>query len=170
LQGVTYPAYSSLRNTAGMPGEKTQTNYRGTRDSKPKKKQHQKHKSQCRMKKDNCSPSKANSTTKDPNICIEEELSNSEFQKSKVKMIHNFKEQTQKLVFDPKEGMNKQMSSKKIQINRLVKLRRLSRIRKRKSKKVVENLKNNQSEISNSISLINTTIESLVNRVEQVEK
>jgi hypothetical protein len=30
---------------------------------------------------DNCSPSKANSTIKDPNTCIEEELSNNEFQK-----------------------------------------------------------------------------------------
>jgi hypothetical protein len=30
---------------------------------------------------DNLSPSKANSTTRDPSICIEEELSNNEFQK-----------------------------------------------------------------------------------------
>jgi hypothetical protein len=31
LQGATYPAYPSLRNTAGASGEKTQNpNYRGT--------------------------------------------------------------------------------------------------------------------------------------------
>jgi hypothetical protein len=30
---------------------------------------------------ENLSPSKTNSTTKDPNTCIEEELSNNEFQK-----------------------------------------------------------------------------------------
>jgi hypothetical protein len=33
LQGATYSAFPSLRNTAGAPGEKTQnSNYRGTRD------------------------------------------------------------------------------------------------------------------------------------------
>jgi hypothetical protein len=34
LQGITYPAYPSLRKTAGAPGgERPQnTNYRGTRD------------------------------------------------------------------------------------------------------------------------------------------
>jgi hypothetical protein len=33
LQGVTFPAYPSLRKTAGAPGEKSQNpNYRGTRD------------------------------------------------------------------------------------------------------------------------------------------
>jgi hypothetical protein len=37
---------------------------------------------------DNCSPSKANSMTKDPDSCIEEELSNNEFQKTIVKMIN----------------------------------------------------------------------------------
>jgi hypothetical protein len=32
-QGVTYPAYPSLRKTTGAPGEKTQNpNYRGIRD------------------------------------------------------------------------------------------------------------------------------------------
>jgi hypothetical protein len=40
-------------------------------------------KSKRRIKKsDNHSPSKANSTTKDPNTYIEEELSNNEFQKN----------------------------------------------------------------------------------------
>jgi hypothetical protein len=39
------------------------------------------HKSQCRMKEqDNGSPSKANSTTKDLNTCIQEEISSNEFQ------------------------------------------------------------------------------------------
>jgi hypothetical protein len=34
LQRITYPAYPSLRNTAGAPGEKKSQNpnYRGTRD------------------------------------------------------------------------------------------------------------------------------------------
>jgi predicted nucleic acid-binding Zn-ribbon protein len=36
-------------------------------------------------------------------------------------------------------------------------------------KKDVETLKNNQSEINNSISQTNITIKSLVNRVEQIE-
>jgi hypothetical protein len=65
------------------------------------------------MKQDNCSPSKANSTTKDPNICLEEELSNNEFLKTIVKMINNFKEETQKLVFELKENMNKQLNELK---------------------------------------------------------
>jgi hypothetical protein len=52
---------------------------------------------------DNHSPSKANSTTKDQNTCIEEELSNNEFQKTVVKIINNLKEETQKLVFDLRE-------------------------------------------------------------------
>jgi hypothetical protein len=64
---------------------------------------------------DNHIPSKANSTTKDSNTCTEEELSNNKFQKIIVKMINNLKEETQKLVFDLKEYVNKQMSSKKIQ-------------------------------------------------------
>jgi hypothetical protein len=41
---------------------------------------------------DKCSPSKA--TTKDLNTCIEEELSNNEFQNSIVKMINGLKEET----------------------------------------------------------------------------
>jgi hypothetical protein len=45
---------------------------------------------------DKDSPSKANSTTKDLNIFIEEDLWNNGFQK----MINNLKEETQKLVFD----------------------------------------------------------------------
>jgi DNA-directed RNA polymerase specialized sigma24 family protein len=61
---------------------------------------------------DNHAPSKANSTTEDPNTDVEEELSNNEFQKTILKMINDLKEETQKLVF---ENVNKQMSSKKIQ-------------------------------------------------------
>jgi hypothetical protein len=59
LQGVTFPAYSSLRKTAGPPQEKNQNpNYRGTSDKNPTPKQLQMYKSQCRMKEqDNCSPS-----------------------------------------------------------------------------------------------------------------
>jgi hypothetical protein len=39
-------------------------------------------KSQWRMKQqDNCSPSTANSTIKDPNTCVKGELLNNEFQK-----------------------------------------------------------------------------------------
>jgi hexokinase len=50
---------------------------------------------QCKIKQqDNHSPSKANSTTKDPNTCVEEELSNNELQKIIVKMINNLKEET----------------------------------------------------------------------------
>jgi hypothetical protein len=60
---------------------------------------------------DNCSPSKANST------CIEEEIVNNVFKKI-VKMINDCKEETQKLIFDFKEDMNKQMSTKRIQTNR----------------------------------------------------
>jgi hypothetical protein len=48
-------------------------------------------------KQDNHSPSKANSTTKDSNTCVEEELSNNEFQKTIIKIINNLKEETQKL-------------------------------------------------------------------------
>jgi hypothetical protein len=44
--------------------------------------------------KDNSSPSKANSTTKDLNTCIEEEISNIEFQKI-VRIINELKEETQ---------------------------------------------------------------------------
>jgi hypothetical protein len=42
----------------------------------------------------NCSPSKVNSTSKDPNTCVEEEVSNNKFQKTIVKMINNLKEET----------------------------------------------------------------------------
>jgi hypothetical protein len=66
------------------------------------------HKSQQGMKQqDNYSPSKANSTTKDLNTYVEEELSNNELQKTIVKMINDLKEETQKLVFDLKEDVNK---------------------------------------------------------------
>jgi hypothetical protein len=79
LQVVTYPAHPFLRNAARESGEKTQnTNYSGTLNQK----QLQMCKYQCRMnQQDNSSSSKANSTTKDQNICVEEELSNNEFQK-----------------------------------------------------------------------------------------
>jgi hypothetical protein len=56
---------------------------------------------------------KVNSTTKDPNTCIEEKLSNNEFQKTIVKMINDLKEETQKLLFDLKESMNKQLKELK---------------------------------------------------------
>jgi hypothetical protein len=59
------------------------------------------------MKQDNCSPSKANSSIKDPDTCIEEKLSNNEFQKTIIKLMNDFKEETQNLVFDIKENMNK---------------------------------------------------------------
>jgi hypothetical protein len=51
---------------------------------------------------DNHSPSKANFTTKDLNTCTEEEISNNEFKKPKVKMIHDLKEEAQKLVLTSK--------------------------------------------------------------------
>jgi hypothetical protein len=57
---------------------------------------------------DNHSPSKANSTTKNSNAYIEEQLSNNEFEKTTVKMINNLKEETQMLILDLKEDMNKQ--------------------------------------------------------------
>jgi hypothetical protein len=66
---------------------------------------------------DNHSPSKANSTTKSPNTCVEA-LSNNEFQKTIVKMINNLKEETQKLVFYPKENVNKQINVLKENTNR----------------------------------------------------
>jgi hypothetical protein len=53
------------------------------------------------------SPSKANPTNKDPNTWIEEKLPNNEFLKKIVKMINDLKEETQKLVFDLKEKVNK---------------------------------------------------------------
>jgi hypothetical protein len=77
---------------------------------------------------DNCSLSKANSTTKDLNTCIKEEISNNELQKITIKMINDLKEETQKLELNLKQDMNKQMSSKRIQTNRRMKLRRPSRI------------------------------------------
>jgi hypothetical protein len=43
---------------------------------------------------DNHSPSKPNSTTKDPKTCVEDELSYNEFQKTIVKMINNLKVET----------------------------------------------------------------------------
>jgi hypothetical protein len=66
----------------------------------------------------NHSLSKANSTTKDPNTCLEEEPSNNEFHKTIVKMINDLKEETQKLVFDQKEDMNKQLNDLKENTNK----------------------------------------------------
>jgi hypothetical protein len=56
---------------------------------------------------DNHSQSKTNSNTRDPKTCTEEELSNNEFQKTKwfFKMINDFKEETQNLVFYLKEDV-----------------------------------------------------------------
>jgi hypothetical protein len=68
--------------------------------------------------KDNLSPSKANSTTSNPNNYIVEELSNNEFQKTIVKVINDLKEETQKLVFDLKEDRNKQLNELKENTNR----------------------------------------------------
>jgi hypothetical protein len=67
---------------------------------------------------DNCSPSKANSTTKDPHTCTEEKLSNNVFPKTIVKMINDLKEETQKLVFDLKEDINKQLNELKENTNK----------------------------------------------------
>jgi hypothetical protein len=58
---------------------------------------------------DNCSPSKANSTTKDLNNCVEEEIANTEFKKKKVEMVNELKEETQKVLSDLKEDVNKQL-------------------------------------------------------------
>jgi hypothetical protein len=52
-------------------------------------------KSQGRMKQqDNHSPSKASSTIKDLNTCVEEVISNNRFQKTIVKRINDLKEVT----------------------------------------------------------------------------
>jgi hypothetical protein len=67
---------------------------------------------------DNHSPSKANSTTKDLNTYIKEEVSNNEFQKTMVKVINDLKEKIQKLVFDLKEDVNKQLNEFKENTNR----------------------------------------------------
>jgi hypothetical protein len=59
------------------------------------------------MKYHNCSPSKANSSTKDLNKSVEEEISNNEFQKTIVKLSNELSEQTQKFVSDLKEAGTK---------------------------------------------------------------
>jgi hypothetical protein len=46
---------------------------------------------------DNCSPTKTNSTTKDQNTCIEEALSNNEFQKTIIKIINDLKKRNTKV-------------------------------------------------------------------------
>jgi hypothetical protein len=66
----------------------------------------------------NHSSSKANSTTKDANTCVEEKLSNNEFQKNNRKMTNDLKEETQKLVFHLKDNMNKQLNELKDNTNR----------------------------------------------------
>jgi gas vesicle protein len=70
------------------------------------------------MKQDNCSPSKAISTTKDLNTSTEEEISNNEFQKAIVKMINELKGEIQKLISDLKEDVNKQLNELKKNTNR----------------------------------------------------
>jgi hypothetical protein len=50
----------------------------------------------------NHSPSKTNSTTKEPNTCIEKELLNNEFQKTTVKIFNDLKKETQKLLLNLK--------------------------------------------------------------------
>jgi hypothetical protein len=59
--------------------------------------------------KDNCSSSKANYTTKDLNNCIEEEISNIKLKKI-VRMTNELKEETQKIVSNIKEDVNKQLN------------------------------------------------------------
>jgi hypothetical protein len=110
----------SEKNCWSSRRKKTQNpNFRGTRDKIPNQKQLQMSKSQCRVKqKDNCSPSKANSTTKDIKTCIEEEISNNEYQKTIANMINDLKEKRQKLVFGFKEDMNKQINELKENTNR----------------------------------------------------
>jgi hypothetical protein len=65
----------------------------------------------------NHSPSKASSATKDLNTCVEEEISNNEFQKI-VKVINDSKEESQKLVFDLKEDITKQLNEFKENTNK----------------------------------------------------
>jgi hypothetical protein len=62
-------------------------------------------------------PSKANFNTKDPDTCIEEELSNKVFQNKIVKMINYLIEQTQKSISDCKEKENKQLNKLKENTN-----------------------------------------------------
>jgi gas vesicle protein len=129
-------------------------------------------KSQCRNVKqqDNSSPSKANSTTRDVNICEEEKISNTEFQKIMVRMINELKEETQKLVTDFKEEMSKQLNELKENTNKQMnEIKKTMQDMKEKINKDMEVLKNNQSEINSTISKIKISIESLANRVEQVE-
>jgi catalase len=65
-----------------------------------------------------CFPSKANSTTKDLNNCIEEEISNCDFKKIVVRMISKLKEVTKKLVSDLKEDVSRQLNELKENTNR----------------------------------------------------
>jgi CHASE3 domain sensor protein len=65
----------------------------------------------------NNSPSKANYTTKGLNNRKEKEISNIGLQKILVRMINEFKE-TQKLVSDFKEDMNKQLNELKDNTNK----------------------------------------------------
>jgi gas vesicle protein len=67
---------------------------------------------------DNHSPSKSNSTTKYLNNCIEEEISNTEFQKIIVRMINELKVETQKLLSDLKEDVKKQLNELKENTNK----------------------------------------------------
>jgi disulfide oxidoreductase YuzD len=66
----------------------------------------------------NCSPSKANAITNGLNASIEEKISNNEFQKTVVKIINDLKGEKQKIVFDFKKDMNKQLNELKENTNR----------------------------------------------------
>jgi hypothetical protein len=66
---------------------------------------------------ENHSSSKVNSTTKDPNTSVQEELSNNEFRKTIVKMI-NYHKEAQKLVFHLKGNVNNQVNEFKENTNR----------------------------------------------------
>jgi hypothetical protein len=87
--GVRFPASLRLRKLL-EPQEKLKTPTTGAEGIETvNQKQLQICKSQCRMKQqDNHSPSKANSNTKDLYNCIEEEISDIEFQKTIVRMIN----------------------------------------------------------------------------------
>jgi type II secretory pathway component PulJ len=119
----------------------------------------------------NHSSSKANSTTKDLNTCVDEQLLNNEFQNTIVKMINDPKEETQKLVFYLKEDVNEQLNELKENTNKQKnEIKKTIQDMKEEINKDIETWKNNQAETNNSIHQINIAIESLVNKVQQVEK
>jgi hypothetical protein len=78
--------------------------------------------------------------------------------------------ETQKLVFDLKEDVNKQLNELKENTNKQMnKIKKTIQYMKVGINKDMEILKNNQSEINSSISPIKISIESLANIVDQVE-